>query len=128
MNGVWNTLAKQKWFVPLVLALMLLIALTSFADLPQKEDAEAAVTTEEQLEALCNSVRGVRNAKVMITYEAVQVSGWNSSGSSQKKILGIAVVCDGGDDPTAQLALYNMIKALFDISGTRITISQRNPA
>lgn len=125
MNSVLNALAKKKWFVPLVLCLMLLIAIPSFADLSERQTANVLLSTEEQLEALCNSVKGVQNAKVMITYEAVQVSGW-SSGNSQEKILGIAIVCDGGDDPTVQLTLHNMIKALFDISGTRITISQRN--
>lgn len=128
MNNILDTLAKKKWFVPLVLLLMLIIALTSFADFSPNSEGDTALTTEEQLESLCNSVKGVQNAKVMITYEAVQASTWGGGGSSQEKILGIAVVCDGGDDPTVQLALHNMIKALFDISATRITISQRNPA
>ena len=128
MNSVVGTLAKKKWFVPLVLFLMLVIALTSFADFSPKTGETSVTSTEEQLEALCNAVKGVRNAKVMITYEAVAVSGWNSSTGTQEKILGIAVVCDGGDDPNIQLTLNNMIKALFDISTARITISQRNQA
>lgn len=126
MSGILDVLAKKKWFVPLVLLLMLAIAVTSFADFSPNSEGNTALTMEEQLESLCNSVKGVQNAKVMITYEAVQVSGWSSVGNNQEKILGIAVVCDGGDDPTVQLTLHNMIKALFDISTTRITISQRN--
>lgn len=128
MNGILDVLAKKKWFVPLVLLLMLIIALTSFADFSPKSEENTALTMEEQLESLCNSVNGVQNAKVMITYEAVQVSAWNSAGSSPEKILGVAVVCDGGNDPAVQLTLHNMIKALFGISANRITISQRNPA
>ena len=126
MNSILNALAKKKWFVPLALFLMLVIALTSLLELSSDKEVMAVLSTEEQLEALCNSIRGVQNAKVMITYEAVQVSGWNSSENSREKILGIAIVCDGGDDPTIQLTLHNMVKALFDISGTRISISQRN--
>ena len=126
MNAVLNVLAKKKWFVPLVLFLMLIIALTSLLDLSSDKEVKAVLSTEEQLETLCNSVKGVQNAKVMITYEAVQVSGWSSSENGREKILGVAIVCDGGDDPTIQLTLHNMVKALFDISGTRISISQRN--
>lgn len=126
MNAVIIALAKKKWFVPLVIFLMLIIALTSLTD--QKHDATdpTVQTLDQQLEALCNSVAGVRNAKVMIAYESATVSAWNSSTDTRPKILGIAVVCDGGDDPRVQLTLHRIIEALFDISSTRITISQRN--
>ena len=126
MNAFLNHLAQKKWFVPLILILMFLIALTSVAEFAPSKREESELSTVEQLEILCNSVNGVQNAKVMITYEAIPVSGWGSSSSNQEKILGIAIVCDGGDDPDVQLTLHKMIEALFGISSTRITVSQRN--
>lgn len=125
MNQVFLALAKKKWFVPLTVFLMLIIVTSSLSDLSSDSDT-TALTVEEQLEALCNSISGVKNAKVMITYEAVAVSGWGSSQSKDEKILGIAIVCDGGGDPGVQLTLHRMIEALFDLPSTRITVSERN--
>ena len=128
MNAIFSSLANKKWFVPLIIFLMLIITFTSFAEERSDADAGTARTLEEQLEALCNSVHGVKNAKVMITYESVAISAWNGGGTSREKILGIAVVCDGGSDPNVQLSLHTILEALFDLPSTHITVSKRNPA
>ena len=117
-----NTLAKKKWFVPLVILILMIIALSSFAD---GSESDNNISTEKRLEDMCNSVRGVSNAKVMITYEPKSVSAFGGYGG-EEKILGVAVVCDGGESPQVQLALYEMIEALFNVKSTRITVSGRN--
>ena len=120
-----NGLAKKKWFVPVVLFLLLIIAVSSFSE-SRGSDSLETTDTERRLEELCNLVRGVSNAKVMITYEAKTVSSIIGQDRTENTISGIAIVCDGGADPIVQLELHRLIDALFDISSTRITVSQRN--
>lgn len=126
MNGMIQNLAKQKWFVPGILFLLLLIAIPSITDIGTESPDHSETSTERQLEELCNTVRGVSNAKVMITYEAKPTASLMGYGDSQESILGIAVVCDGGSDSNVQLALYELLETLFQLSSTRITISERN--
>ena len=126
MNTAILTLAKKKWFVPLVIFLMLIIALSALEDSGTNSGTTKEASVSEELESLCNSVAGVRNAKVMITYEAETVSVFYSGSSAPRKIIGIAVVCDGGNDPAVQLSLHRLIRSLFDVSSTRITVTQRN--
>lgn len=117
-----KNLAKKKWFVPLILFLLGIIALSAFTE---REPQKSTVTLEQQLEEMCNNLRGVSNAKVMITYAAVPVSAFDRQKGSEQTILGIAVICNGGDNPSVQLSIYNLIKTLFQIPGTQITISER---
>lgn len=117
------SIAKSKWFVPIVIFIMIVIALSSIVT--SSDTPDTPVTTEQQLEELCNAIEGVSNAKVIITYDAVNVSTFLSSEKSNK-ILGIAVLCRGGDDPTVQLKLHQILQALFDLPSTRIAVSARN--
>lgn len=117
-----STLAKKKWFVPLVIFILLIIALSSLVD---SDEGKTETSTERKLEEMCNSVRGVSNAKVMITYEPKSVSAFGGYGG-EERILGVAVVCDGGENSEIQLVLYEMIEVLFNVKSTRITVSGRN--
>ena len=76
-------------------------------------------------EEMCNLVKGVSNAKVMITYEPAAAAAFGYD-RGEEKISGIAIACDGGENPAVKLALYELVDALFDIKSTRITVSPRN--
>lgn len=121
MNGI----AKKKWFVPLILFLLVIIAVSAFTD-EKNSQSYQTLSTEERLRDMCNLVKGVSNAEVMICYEAREVSNIIGYSTGKEKISGIAIVCDGGDNPDVRLALYEMVNALFDIKSTRITVSDRN--
>lgn len=121
MSASLTALAQKKWFVPLLLFLILLIALSSLFG--GREAAQTAVTEEERLAALCNSVAGVSEARVMITYEAVYAASILGKSSEGEKICGIAVVCRGGADPTVQLRLHSMLESLYALPSTRISVS-----
>ena len=118
MSALFGSLAQKKWFVPLLLLLILGIALSSLFG--GKSDAAPTAQTEEEL---CNSVDGVSEARVMITYEAVYVSSILGKGSEGQKICGIAVVCRGGSDPAVQLRLHSMLESLYALPSTRISVS-----
>lgn len=115
-------LGGQKWFFPLVLLLLAVIALSSFVRPPTEEK----LTEEQQIEEMCNAIKGVSNAKVMITYQALPVGTFLSEKQSQREILGIAVLCNGGESPEVRLAIHRLLETLFQLSSTRITVSARN--
>jgi len=124
MKQTLKKIARHKMFVPIVILILILIAFSSFLE-DKKGSNTVSLNVERQLEEICNSIEGVNNAKVMITYEnALETSFFENKNPS--KILGIAIVCEGGGDPKTQLKLYEMIKALFGIPATRITVSERN--
>ena len=123
MSGLFSELAKKKWFVPLLLFLILLIALPSLGK--SEKTVETELSTEERLAALCNSVKGVSDAVVMITYETTATSTFLGRTDTGQNILGVAVVCNGGDDPTVKLALYELIRSLFSLPTTQISVSGR---
>ena len=125
MNASVKKLAESKWFVPCIIFIMLLLALSSLIEDRDKPD-DLSLTTEKQLEEMCNAVEGVKNAKVMITYEAVEAATFFESSDKIRRIQGIAIVCEGGSTPDVQLKLHCMLKALFGVSSTQITVSERN--
>lgn len=42
----------------------------------------------------------------------------------EPKIRGVAIVCDGGDDPTVQQQIYSTVSAVLNVSTARISISK----
>lgn len=107
---------------------------------------------EERIRQLCLAVEGVERASVLVTLESgsefiyadnvTEESGAdfgkytsdyliidNGSGTSPvlvseiyPRIRGVAVVCDGGDEPTLQKKLTEMLSAALGISSGRIKI------
>lgn len=122
MSGQLAELAHKKWFVPLLLSSIFLIALSAL--LGGTADAvQTAETEEERLASLCNAVEGVSEVRVMITYEAVEAASILGKSEERQRICGIAVVCRGGNDPSVQLALHRMLESLYALPSTRISVS-----
>ena len=114
-------LAKRKWFVPLIIFVLLITVCTSFAD--AKKTNVSSKTAEEQLEAICTAVTGGEKATVMVTYESVfEQNYWYSEKNTEKKISGVAIVCNGGDNPNIRLKLHEIISSLFGLPSTRISV------
>lgn len=109
---------------------------------------------KEELEKIISEISGVGRAKVMITYECTRESIFAcdtientqekdkkissehiivDSGNTEEgllikevlpKVMGVAVVCEGGDNPTVKNEITMLIKAIFDISSNNISISE----
>lgn len=45
----------------------------------------------------------------------------------EPKIRGVAVVCEGADDPVVQQCIYSTVSSVFNISTARISISKLEP-
>lgn len=44
----------------------------------------------------------------------------------EPKIRGVAIVCEGGDNPTVQQNIYSAVSAVLNVSTARISISKSN--
>ncbi len=119
MSFSLKTLADKKWFVPVIFFLLLIIVISSWRN---ESNNISEATTEERLKEICMAVCGSENVSVMIFYEdSVSVSAWQNN--TEKKIAGVAVVCEGGEDLDIQLKIYEVIKSLFGIPMSRITVT-----
>lgn len=105
---------------------------------------------QSDIEAMIESIKGAGKAKVYITYEcdSEHVYAMNidekSDGSDlhykseyiitddenglilkviYPKVRGVAVICEGGDDPLVKEKIYSVISALFDISTNKISVT-----
>ena len=97
---------------------------------------------EKEVAALCDAVRGVSHVEVLLRLEsgtrtlyATDENGKPStvgSGSSQSalhtthlppQIAGVGIVCRGGDDPSVQKKLTDLISTALGISANRVFIT-----
>ena len=111
---------------------------------------------EESLERIIGKLKGVGRVEVMVVYEGTSETVYASDkneyskdteikteqkhviidkGSSDEglrlkelypRVIGVAVVCEGGGNPTVKNEITQMIKALFNISSNNISISEMN--
>lgn len=139
----------KRWPL-LVLALagiaLLLFGRTATAGKDDDYDARAEEyrqRTESTLTDLCRQVRGVGKAQVFVTLECgeeyVYAKDRNAGGEDYvvksgnglllyrrtPTVAGVAVVCQGGDDPAVQNELARLLHATLGIPYSRICISSR---
>ena len=107
-----------------------------------------AAETEERIRTICSGVSGAGEVRAVVTleggYRAVYASDAQSangsyrnetvltgSGNSEKAILvgyeaprivGIGIVCTGGDDPSVQQRITMLVSAAFDVSANKIYV------
>ena len=111
---------------------------------------------KDQLEEIIGKIRGAGEVRVMITYEGSSESVYAKDTSEQMKgeeqktdsehiildkgneedglllkeiyprVSGVAVVCEGGGDPTVKNEITLMLKALFGIGSNCISVSEMN--
>ena len=107
-----------------------------------------AADTEKKIVDICSGVEGVREVRAVVTlsggYRAVYAADaqgsdgsyrnetvLTGSGNSEKAILvgyevprivGIGIVCTGGDDPAIQERITMLVSAAFDVSTNKIYV------
>lgn len=126
------TFLKEKKKIALILILialgLLLVALSS-VDNTDAADTDGLSEYKEELEGrlekLCSQVDGVGKCTVMVTFsrgEENMYKGNQLTESRPPEVLGVTVVCDGGDSTAVRARLTQMLSALFDIGSNRIAI------
>ncbi|MBQ9428106.1 MAG: hypothetical protein IJU41_01030 [Clostridia bacterium] len=121
MGKFLRELADKKWFVPAVLFLMALILLSSFFEKGSGGDIQLSESEENRLATLCDRLLGTTSTSVMFSYGDVSADAF-FGGEKRRAVCGVAILCEGGDDPAVQLKLYRLIKSLYSISGDQISI------
>ncbi len=122
----------------------------------QTHNFYSAAVQKEELEQIISKIKGVGRVKVLITYEGTSENIYASDSSEQirgdeakkdeehiiidkgntedglllreifPRVTGVAVVCEGGENPTVKNEITLMLKALFNISSNSISISEMN--
>lgn len=131
-NGIINGFIKDKKKLAALLiglfgVLLIALSLGTDAEKDQKEytleDYKAEL--EDELCALCESVEGAGRCRVTVTFsegERFEYKGSNVIGSEPPRVLGVTVVCRGGDDPDIKKNISECMTALFDIGSNRVCV------
>ena len=96
---------------------MILLALGGGVD--TAEDTTVEESDEERLADLCSSLAGVGRCRVFIAYEERPIS---YGSRTEKTIIGVAVVCDGGGSDTVKSKITSLIDGLYGIGTNRIKV------
>ena len=88
---------------------------------------------EDKLRALLNSVSGVSGARVIITFSDGVRYQYGEGGYSRSsppvveekppRVGGVAIVCEGGDNPAVQKKVIDLVCALYGIPSSRVSVS-----
>ena len=91
----------------------------------QSSLSEYKAAAERELEDFCREIEGVGRCRVMITFsagESYEYRGGEVISSAPPRVLGVTVVCSGGDRASVKSAVTDMASALFDIGKNRICV------
>ncbi len=103
------------------------------ADTAETESVDYRAEAEDKLRALLNSVSGVSGARVMITFSDGVRYEYGEGGYSRSsppvveekppQVGGVAIVCEGGDNPAVQKKVIDLVCALYGIPSSRVSVS-----
>ena len=126
------TFFKGKKKTALILILvslgLMLVALSSATSADSAEQGSLSEYKEElekRLEKLCSEVDGVGRCTVMVTFSRGEENTYKGSQLTESKpprVLGVTVVCDGGENSAVRARLSQMLCALFDIGANRVAV------
>ena len=115
----WVKSILGSWRIILVIAVGLLFILISLFG--SGSDSSDGDTVEERIEAMCSSLVGVGECRVMVTYSA---DGSRYGSATPTRVESVAIVCRGADKASVRAELTAMISALYGIGANRIFISK----
>ena len=107
---------------------LMLVALSSVGQEATPEGttlSEYKEDLEKRLCKLCSEVDGVGKCTVMVTFSRGEENTYKGNQLTESKpprVLGVTVVCDGGDRSDVRARLSQMLCALFDIGSNRVAV------
>ena len=132
-KGVFDYLKGKKpvALVALLIFLGLLLVLLPFGSGDDESEtypetlSEYKEKLEDEVASLASSVKGVGKCRVLITFERGAQNTYRGSELIESKpplVLGVTVVCAGGENAYVRAELVEMLTALFDIPSTRVAV------
>lgn len=138
LEKITSVFKDKKKFMGVVLLVSLGIMLLAFSSSGGEEHSAVASEmtleeykrrTEEELSELCSSVEGVGKCRVTLTFERGAENSYKGSNlieSKPPKVLGVSVVCRGGDLDSVKSELTSLFQALYGIGSNRISVLKLN--
>ena len=80
---------------------------------------------EEELSSLCSKIDGVGKCHVTVTFERGEQNSYKGNTlveSKPPRILGVTVVCRGGDSDRVKSEITDVMISLFDIGSNRVAV------
>ncbi|MBE6672285.1 MAG: hypothetical protein E7599_02015 [Ruminococcaceae bacterium] len=112
-------------------ALLLLLAARVGTKNPVVDDRLPSVSSkralEQELTELILQMEGVSRARVSVSLESGNEYVWENGKNTlilSGRVRGVAVVCDGGADPTVRQRIVTMLCALLDLPMRSVSVSQ----
>ena len=81
----------------------------------------SGLSEEERVADFCSSLAGVGECRVLITYKT---ESDKYGKSTKEEILGIAVLCDGGDNVAVKERVIDTLTSLYGIGANRISVEK----
>lgn len=108
-------------------ALLLACSFMSSEEKQPEEDNLAIYKAEleQSLADFCSSVEGAGRCKVMISFssgESLEYKGGNLISSTPPRVLGVTVLCRGGDKDKVRAEITELVSSLFDIGKNRVCV------
>lgn len=91
------------------------------SDVQTDETKTEEEATQKELETLLSGIAGVGQVKLYLSF---QPEGTAESGAH--RLHGIAVLCQGGEDPAVQKRVISLLTALYDLGAHRIYVGDLN--
>ncbi len=118
---------KNRWIILLLVGILLVvIALPTDKKTGIRQDANSllgsdragsdtySTDTETRLTNLLSQIEGVGDVQVMITYQ------------EDKKVQGIVVLAEGGENAVVVRNITGVVQALFDVNSHKIKVIEKN--
>ncbi len=105
-------LLKGKRLIFFIIVLSLAVFLLFFTSEGEEKEEADLNDTEARIEALCSTVDGVGECRVMVTF----------ADDSESRVFSVAVVCEGGDSVRVRAALTELITSMYGIGAHRVSV------
>lgn len=125
-----NTAKDKKKLLMLFLAVLGVFMILASSWTEEKESDASSLSQykaelEEELSQLCESIEGAGKCRVSVSFssgESFEYHGSSISGSAPPKVLGVTVVCEGGDKSKVKADICDCMMSLFDIGSNRVCV------
>ena len=124
MDKIFSYVRKNYFIIAIgICAVVILMFLSENFGASDSSVSKTKTDTESKLETFLGELQGVGFCDVLVFTESEKSSVFSSS--EIEKIIGIAVICDGGGDVSVKAMIIDVLTRLFGISGSRISINER---